>query len=101
MRSLEMETIPTPRTDAENAKCGLHGDSKELHGNFAARLNLMIHHSQQLERELTIAKRALEEISFGVPIKTEPGGCGQIELTKIQLQTIADMSLAKLNTLSA
>lgn len=55
----------------------------------------------EMERELYIAKQALEEISFGVCAKTKAGGCAQIELGKLQMQEIADMALTTLNTLSA
>ena len=87
-----METIPTPRCEAATR------EDETYEGKF---VYVELEFARQLERELHVAKQALEEISFGVPFKTKPGGCTQIELTKIQLQTIADMALAKLNTISA
>lgn len=81
-----METIPTPRTN-------------KAFKSFAD--DALYEESARLERELHIAKQALEEISFGVCAKNKAGGCAQIELGKLQMQEIADMALTTINTLSA
>lgn len=83
-----MDEIPTPR-------CNKHESLMETE-DFDVELAQTKTLARQLERELTIAKQALERISFGVRPTPKRGGCAQIELSKLDMQEIADAALTSI-----
>lgn len=68
-------STPTPETDAAIAECGVNGPQKELHGNFAARLNLMIEHARLMEQQRDAARKDADDLAEALDCFRDVGLC--------------------------